>query len=82
MATKPRRPKGTGGIRNRGTKKKPRYFIYHYVWDADGRHQVSEGPYARKEDAESALNDEMKKVNQGVAIAPSKLTVAEMLDRC
>jgi hypothetical protein len=41
---KPRRPRGSGGIRNRGTERNPRWFaFYELVVDTNTR-QVTKGP--------------------------------------
>lgn len=77
---KTRRPKGAGSIRNRGTERAPRWFAYHYVVIDGRRRQISEGPFARKVDAEAWLRDELKLAREGRATVPKRITTAELLD--
>ncbi len=76
-----RRPKGTGGLRNRGTARTPRWFAYYYVTEGEDRTQVTEGPFRRKTDAEQWLNDRIAAMATGRIVASSRITIAEMLDQ-
>jgi integrase len=76
---KPRRPKGSGGIRNRGSERHPRWFAYHEVVVDGQTRQVTRGPFPRKKDAENWLKDELQRVREGRPTLPSKITVAELL---
>ncbi|HEX6238285.1 MAG TPA: N-terminal phage integrase SAM-like domain-containing protein, partial [Acidimicrobiales bacterium] len=77
---KPRRPKGSGGIRNRGTERNPRWFAIHWVTVDGERRQVTKGPFSRKADAERWLQDELQLTREGRPTLPSKITMAELLD--
>jgi integrase len=77
---KRRRPKGSGGIRNRGTRRNPRWFAYHDVIVDGKKRQVTRGPYARKADAEEWLKQELQRSREGRPTLPSKMTVGELLD--
>jgi len=76
-----RRPKGSGGIRNRGTDRAPRWFAFHYIRVDGKRVQRTEGPFRRKADAESWLRDELKRVSEGRGTVSTRLTTAELLDQ-
>jgi Phage integrase, N-terminal SAM-like domain len=78
--SKTRRPKGAGSIRNRGLERAPRWFAYHYVVIDGRRRQISEGPFARKVDAEAWLRDELKLAREGRATVPKRITTGELLD--
>jgi integrase len=77
---RPRRPKGTGSVRNRGTQRNPRWFAYHWLMLDGERRQVSNGPFARRADAEQWLRDELQRAREGRPTVPSTTTVAELLD--
>lgn len=77
---KPRRPRGSGGIRNRGTDRNPRWFAIHWVTIDGTRSQVTNGPFKRKADAEAWLQDELQRTREGRPTMPSKITLAELLD--
>ena len=77
---KPRRPKGSGSIRNRGTARNPRWFGIHWVTVDGKRRQVTKGPFGRKADAERWLQDELQLTREGRPTLPSNITVAELLD--
>jgi integrase len=77
---RPRRPSGTGSVRNRGKKRSPRWFAYHWVIVEGERRQVSQGPFSRRSDAERWLRDELQKSREGRPTLPSRITVAELLD--
>lgn len=79
-AKKPRRPNGTGSIRNRGTERNPRWFAIYWVIIDGKRSQVSKGPFRRKADAEHWLRDELQRARDGRPTLPSRVTVAELLD--
>jgi hypothetical protein len=57
-----RRPKGSGGVRNRGTERHPRWFGYFTVSLDGRRRQVSGGPFERKKHAEAWLGGELGRV--------------------
>jgi integrase len=67
-------------VRNRGTKRNPRWFAYHWVMIEGERRQVSNGPFDRRTDAEKWLRDELQKAREGRPTLPSRITVAELLD--
>ena len=46
------------------------------------RRQKTEGGFARRKDAETALNSILEKINYGTYVAPSKLTLGEYLRDC
>ncbi len=75
-----RRPKGTGSIRNRGTERHPRWFAYYSTGRGETRRQISDGPFDRKGDAEQWLTAELAAMHRGRVVAPSRATVAEVLD--
>ena len=76
-----RRPKGSGGIRNRGTDRAPRWYAFHYVRMDGKRVQRSKGPFRRKSDAEAWLREELRRVEEGRGTLPHRLTVGDALDR-
>src|SRR4029450_11554852 len=81
MAEKrPRRPKGTGGIRNRGTARNPRWFGFHYVYFEGRRRQVTQGPFRTKAGAWDGVESEVRPPQEGLPTLPSHITVAELLD--
>jgi integrase len=75
-----RRPKGTGGIRNRGTARNPRWFGFHYVYFEGRRRQVTQGPFRTKAEAEDWVQSEVRRTQEGRPTLPSHITVAELLD--
>ncbi len=75
-----RRPKGSGGIRNRGTARHPRYQAFFKSEAAGEQLWVSKGGFARKADAEAWLAERLVEEREGRTVAPSKMTVGEMLD--
>jgi hypothetical protein len=75
-----RRPKGTGGIRNRGTARNPRWFGFHHVDFEGKRHQVTQGPFRTKAEAEDWVQSEVRRTQEGRPTLPSQITVAEPLD--
>lgn len=75
-----RRPKGSGGVRNRGTDRTPRWFAYWYHDDPDGnRRQLSKGPFSRKRDAETFLAEQLERFRDGRGVVPSKVSVESFL---
>ena len=79
-ARKPRRPKGSGSVRNRGTARAPRWFAYWFYVDRGGeRRQASKGPFPRKKDAEDHLADQLTRAREGRAVAPTRTTVESFL---
>jgi integrase len=76
---KPRRPKGSGGIRNRGTDRNPRWLAYYRVPLEGSRREVSKS-FGRKADAEAWLAAELQRLREGRPTLPTKLTVGELLD--
>jgi integrase len=75
-----RRPKGSGGIRNRGTARNPRWFAYHDVLLEGEARQITKGPFRRKSDAEDWLRTELQRSREGRPTIPSKMTVSELLN--
>jgi integrase len=75
-----RRPMGSGTIRNRGSERLPKWHASYYVVDADGRHQVSKGPFDLKTDAEAWLRDELARARDGKTVRPTPITVGEVLN--
>jgi integrase len=80
VISKPRRPRGSGGVRNRGTERNPRWFAIHWVTVDGKRCQVTKGPFRRKVDAERWLQDELHLTREGRPTLPSRITVAELLN--
>jgi integrase len=78
-AKKQRRTKGTGGVRNRGTERAPRWQAYYSVTIDGKRRQITEGPFKRKADAEGWLREELVAADKGEARVPTTITVADAL---
>jgi len=76
-----RRPKGSGGVRNRGTDRSPRWEAFYYIRVNGKRRQRSKGSFRRKADAEAWLREELRRVDEGRASVPNKLTVGGVLDQ-
>jgi integrase len=79
VTAKQRRTKGTGGVRNRGTERAPRWQAYYSVTIDGKRRQITEGPFRRKADAEAWLREELVAGDRGEARVPTTITVAEAL---
>lgn len=75
------RPAGTGGVRNRGSDRNPRWEAIYFVQVNGKRKQLSKGGFRRKKDAEEWLSEELEKVRDGTSVLPSRLTTGEFLDR-
>lgn len=75
-----RRPSGSGSIRNRGTAKNPRWFAYHWAETAEGRKQVSRGPFRTKAEAEEWLHEQATLAREGRPMLPSKVTTGQWLE--
>jgi integrase len=74
-----RRTKGTGGVRNRGTTGAPKWQAYYSVTVDGKRHQITEGPFKRKSDAEAWLREELVDQDKGLSRVPTTITVAGAL---
>jgi integrase len=79
VTAKKRRTKGTGGVRNRGTDRAPRWQAYYSVTVDGQRHQITEGPFTRKADAEAWLREELVAADKGEARVPTTITVTDAL---
>jgi hypothetical protein len=77
---KPRRPKGSGSVRNRGTDRHPLWQASYFVQVDGQRRQVTKQPFRRKADAEAWLQAELQRAREGRPTLPSKIKVAELLD--
>lgn len=75
-----RRPKGSGGIRNRGTERNPRWVAYYRVPDERGKRREVSKAFTKKADAEKWLGDELQRLREGRPTLPSKITVGELVD--
>jgi len=75
-----RRPMGAGSVRNRGSERIPKWHAAYFLVDADGRHQVSKGPFDLKSEAESWLREELARAREGKAVRPSTVTVQQVLN--
>lgn len=80
MSEPKRRPKGSGGVRNRGTDRTPRWEAFYYLKVDGKRKQRTKSPFRRKADAEAWLREELRLVAEGRAPVPNRLTVGEALD--
>jgi integrase len=66
-----------GSVYRRGTT-----WTAHASWGSgDSKRQAKKGGYRTKKEAEKALADLLSTVNTGTFVTPSKLTVADYLDR-
>lgn len=74
-----RRPKGSGGVRNRGTERLPQWEAFYHL-RVDGRRRQRSKTFRRKGDAEAWLKDELSRAEQGRATVPNRLTVGQVLD--
>jgi integrase len=79
-STRSRRPRGAGMVRNRGTERNPRWFAGYSLSIGGQRRQIARGPFPTKREAEAWLKDELRRKDEGRAIAPTRMTVAELLD--
>jgi len=77
---KPRRPRGTGTVRNRGTAKSPRWFAqYGAIGEGGKRRQITQGPFSTKRDAENWLRSQLERKRSGATVLPSRVTVGDFL---
>jgi integrase len=80
IETKPRRPKGSGTVRNRGTDRRPRWFAQYTARIGGERRTITRGPFQKKGEAELWLRGELERARSGRPIEPTTKTVAEFLD--
>ncbi len=74
------RSKGTGSVRNRGTERAPRWFVYWSYTTGEGkRRQASRGPFRLKREADDFLADQLARARDGRSVSPTRQTVGQFL---
>ena len=80
MGTQKRRQHGEGAISEYGTKSGPRFLIKYYVVGTDGTSKaVLKRGFRTRRDAATALRTEIRKVEKGEWVQPSKQSLGDYL---